>query len=136
MAYQVVYLTAFALGKAVVAKACWFYARLTEDVWVRRGLRTAVVGACLDLVYSLGRFADVFLVHRGWDPSAWATVTRTCLTVGLTLNTIGWTAPLWGSRVQGSRRGGPTTAASGGCARSGTPCTGPTPKCPCNPLPQ
>ncbi|THA33450.1 MAB_1171c family putative transporter [Streptomyces sp. A1547] len=100
VAYQVVYLTAFALGKAVVAKACWFYARLTEDVWVRRGLRTAAVGACLDLVYSLGRFADVFLVHRGWDPSAWANVTRTCLTVGLTLNTIGWTAPLWGPRVQ------------------------------------
>ncbi|MGW6835507.1 MAB_1171c family putative transporter [Streptomyces sp. NPDC054949] len=103
VAYQVVYLTAFALGKAVVAKACWFYARLTEDVWVRRGLRTAAVGACLDLVYALGRFADVFLVHRGWDPSAWANATRTCLTVGLALNTIGWTAPLWGSRVQAVR---------------------------------
>ncbi|MER5777487.1 MAB_1171c family putative transporter [Streptomyces sp. NPDC002039] len=77
--------------------------RRDGQVWVRRGLRTAAVGACLDLVYALGRFADVFLVHRvhrGCDPSTWANATRTCLTVGLTLNTIGWTAPLWGSRVR------------------------------------
>lgn len=103
MAYQVVYLTAFTIGKAVVAKACRFYARLTEDVWLRRGLRTAAAGACLDLVYSLGRFADIFLVHHGWDPAAAAGFIRTCLTVGLTLNTIGWTAPLWGPRLEAVR---------------------------------
>ncbi|MEL3944551.1 MULTISPECIES: MAB_1171c family putative transporter [Streptomyces] len=103
VAYEVVYLTAFALGKAVVARACWFYAGRTEDTWVRRGLRTAAVGAGLDLVYSLGRFADVFLVHLGWDPSLWANTTRTSLTLGMALNTIGWTAPLWGQRLDSLR---------------------------------
>ncbi|MDQ8707689.1 hypothetical protein RCO28_35235 [Streptomyces sp. LHD-70] len=42
----------------------------------------------------------MFLVHRGWDPSTCADVTRTCLTLGMILNTIGWTVPLWGPRVQ------------------------------------
>ncbi|MER7770489.1 MAB_1171c family putative transporter [Kitasatospora sp. NPDC096140] len=99
IAYLVTYLSAFAVGKVIVARACWFYARPSGDPWVRRGLRTAACGAALELVYPAMRFADIFLVPYGWHPTRWANVSRTDLTAGMVLNIVGWTALLWGPRV-------------------------------------
>ncbi|OON74028.1 MAB_1171c family putative transporter [Streptomyces tsukubensis] len=113
VAYQVVYLTALAAGKVLVARACWAFARQSElytrqdglyerqheGIWLRRGLRTAAAGAVVELVYPLGRFADVFLASHGWNSAQWAVVSRGSLTVGMVLNILGWTAPLWGARV-------------------------------------
>ncbi|WP_051834228.1 MULTISPECIES: MAB_1171c family putative transporter [Streptomyces] len=99
VAYLVTFLSAFVVGKVAVARACRFYARLSEDPWVRRGLRIAACGAAVELVYPTGRFADVFLVPYGWHPARWANVSRTDLTVGMVLNIVGWTAPLWGPRL-------------------------------------
>lgn len=113
VAYQVVYLLTLATGKALVAHACWAFARQSElyvrqnglygqqheGIWLRRGLRTAAAGAVVELLYPLGRFADIFLASHGWNSAQWAVVSRSALTVGMVLNIVGWTAPLWGTRA-------------------------------------
>ncbi|OKH98414.1 hypothetical protein A6A06_30030 [Streptomyces sp. CB02923] len=103
VAYQAAYLTAFVVGKVLVARACWHFAKLTDHAWVRRGLRIAAAGAAIELVYPAGRYADVFLTQYGWNPLRWSDVSRTTLTVGMVLNIVGWTAPLWGPRVSAAR---------------------------------
>ncbi|MFH8345627.1 MAB_1171c family putative transporter [Streptomyces sp. NPDC018045] len=103
VAYQAAYLTAFVVGKVLVARACWHFAKLTDHAWVRRGLRIAAAGAAIELVYPAGRYADVFLAQYGWNPLRWSDVSRTTLTVGMVLNIVGWTAPLWGPRVSAAR---------------------------------
>ncbi|MFF3271327.1 MAB_1171c family putative transporter [Streptomyces chrestomyceticus] len=103
VAYQAAYLTAFVVGKVLVARACWHFAKLTDHAWVRRGLRIAAAGAAVELVYPAGRYADVFLTQYGWNPLQWSDVSRTTLTIGMVLNIVGWTAPLWGPRVSAVR---------------------------------
>ncbi|MEU7226760.1 MAB_1171c family putative transporter [Streptomyces chrestomyceticus] len=103
VAYQAAYLTAFVVGKVLVARACWHFAELTDHAWVRRGLRIAAAGAAVELVYPAGRYADVFLTQYGWNPLQWSDVSRTTLTIGMVLNIVGWTAPLWGPRVSAVR---------------------------------
>ncbi|MEU7190997.1 MAB_1171c family putative transporter [Streptomyces sp. NPDC045369] len=103
VAYQAAYLTAFVVGKILVARACWHFAKLTDHAWVRRGLRIAAAGAAVELVYPAGRYADVFLTQYGWNPLQWSDVSRTTLTIGMVLNIVGWTAPLWGPRVSAVR---------------------------------
>ncbi|MFK8845682.1 MAB_1171c family putative transporter [Streptomyces sp. Ac-502] len=103
VAYQAAYLTAFVVGKVLVARACWHFAKLTDHAWVRRGLRIAAAGAAVELVYPAGRYADVFLTQYGWNPLQWSDVSRTTLTIGMVLNIVGWTAPLWGPRVSAAR---------------------------------
>ncbi|MEV5596767.1 MAB_1171c family putative transporter [Streptomyces sp. NPDC052496] len=103
VAYQAAYLTAFVIGKVLVARACRHFAKLTDHAWVRRGLRIAAAGAVVELVYPAGRYADVFLTQYGWNPLRWSDVSRTTLTIGMVLNIVGWTAPLWGPRVSAAR---------------------------------
>ncbi|GAA3170879.1 MULTISPECIES: MAB_1171c family putative transporter [Streptomyces] len=102
--YQLIYLTTFSCSKVILGHACLRYSRLTHSRWIRHGLRIAAAGSAVDLLYPLGRFADILLVPLGWNPASWSDVSRTGLTVGITLNVIGWTAPLWGRHLADARR--------------------------------
>ncbi|MFF4442344.1 MAB_1171c family putative transporter [Streptomyces sp. NPDC001621] len=97
VAYQAVYLTTYSLGKIAIARTSWRFHSRASEPWVQRGLQLAAIGALVDLIYAAGRIADVFLTQYGWAAARWSYISRTSLTVGIALNVIGWTAPVWGS---------------------------------------
>ncbi|MFH0246162.1 MAB_1171c family putative transporter [Streptomyces sp. HK10] len=102
-AYLTLYISAYAAGEILLARACWTYARRAQDVWLVRSLRMVAVGASITLVYSAIRLSALvgevvgFSVHS-LDPIAWA-----CGDIGAALTLIGFFLPTLAARVRNVR---------------------------------
>jgi hypothetical protein len=98
-AYLLLYVITFAVMQIEVFRLCARYARRCGRPWLRWGLRTAMAGAALGLIYCLARTADVAGALSGLDPRSWEPTAQIGASGGEILYLIGWTMPSWGPRL-------------------------------------
>lgn len=75
VAYLLFYELAFGLGLTMLIRLCWPYARLSSDVWLRRGLFLTMLGGGADLLLAASRLAAVPAQLLGYDPMKWEVAT-------------------------------------------------------------
>ncbi|HET6285811.1 MAG TPA: MAB_1171c family putative transporter [Amycolatopsis sp.] len=93
-AYLAVYISAFAVGQYDVRRLARRAIRAAPTMWVRRAFRVIIAATLLQLIYVLGRVADI-LAPLLFDISgaAWEPITVAALGVGSILYTVGWFLP-------------------------------------------
>ncbi|OXM44274.1 hypothetical protein CFP71_40690 [Amycolatopsis thailandensis] len=93
-AYLAVYITAFAVGQYDVRRLARRAIRAAPTMWVRRAFRVIVAATLLQLIYIVGRVADI-LAPLLFDISgaAWEPVAVAALGLGSILYTVGWFLP-------------------------------------------
>jgi len=102
--YLVLYVATLLVALGEIARLCRKYARLAEDQWLRRGLRTTALGA---MIYSLtfwGRTFSMVAVHFGLDPLKWEVLTPIGGGIGMPLIVAGLTMPSWGPHLSNLSR--------------------------------
>ncbi|MDV6011926.1 MAB_1171c family putative transporter [Haloechinothrix sp. LS1_15] len=98
-AYLSVYLAAFAVGQAEVARLCWRYRAVAPTVWLRRSLGLIVVTIGVLWIYILGRLAAIVAGFFGVSGHAWEPVTLIAVVVGSTTHLFAWLLPDLGPQL-------------------------------------
>jgi hypothetical protein len=97
--YLLLYLLVFTVAILEIARLSWRYARLATRSWLRSGLRTAVAGALVGLLYTVGRAGVLVGAGLGRNLQGFERVAEIGAALGALLVMVGMTAPLWGPRV-------------------------------------
>lgn len=93
MVYRVFYLISFDVGLVMLIRLSAGYARLSDDRWLRRGLRVAAVGASGYLIVSAARLFSIPARWLGHDPAAWEPLAGLGIRLGALGILVGLTLP-------------------------------------------
>lgn len=100
--YLIVYLCAFVVYSADIARLCWRFARVSSRPWLRRGLRVTAVGAAFALAYCASKAGYLIGYRLGHRPTGEREVAAVLVTISALLMIVGLTLPAWGPAIDRS----------------------------------
>lgn len=95
-AYLALFVTTAAVGQIATLRGSLCYAKVAQDLWLRRSMWTVAAGALLILTYCILRWIQILGVQAGGDMTSWNPVQWMAGDTGSLLELLGWTAPGWG----------------------------------------
>lgn len=101
--YLCLYVGALLVALGEIARLCLKYASSAGRAWLRRGLRTAAIGALIYSVNFWSRASAIVAVQLGLDPLEWEIVIVLGLGIGMALLIAGLTMPSWGPHLSDLR---------------------------------
>jgi hypothetical protein len=101
--FLVIYLVAFAVGYAGIARLCWRYAAVAGRPWLGRGLRLTAIGAGFAVGYCACKAVYLLGRHLGQDLTVWNLAAPVSAVLGVPFLVVGLTIPAWGPRLSSPR---------------------------------
>ncbi|NBE56506.1 MAB_1171c family putative transporter [Streptomyces boluensis] len=98
-AYLTLYIATYTVAEIALAVGCARQARLAQDPWIARGLRTISVGAVITLGYSAIRISSVLGATFGFDVRALEPYAWICGDIGAAVTQVGYFLPTVAGRA-------------------------------------